>query len=267
MKPVYSGKVREIYEAGEDRLVIVTTDRISAFDHILPVEVPGKGVVLNTLSNFWFEKTRHIVLNHIVSVREEELPEGFRGEEFAGRTVLTERLEMLPFEFVVRGYCFGSLWKICRSGGKYELAQKLEEPVLTPAVKRDTGHDEYVDMGEVEKALGKPLAGRIQEICLALYKLGSKHALERGLIIADAKFEFGRNARGELALGDELFTPDSSRFWDAKEYRVGISPPSYDKQVLRDWLAEHGMDFDHVPERVLRRTEEIYRECLERITG
>ncbi len=280
MKPVYSGKVREIYEVSQERLVIVTTDRVSAFDHILPATVPGKGIVLNRLSNFWFEKVHRIVPGHVVSDRQEDMPEYFRGEEFAGRVTLVEKLKMLPLEFIVRGYCFGSMWEACRKGedfcgialpGKYRQAEKLERPLLTPARKWDREHDEPISMGQLREMLGGELAGRIEELCLALYELGSGYALERGLIIADAKFEFGQNSRGELVLADELFTPDSSRFWDRGVYRVGNSPPCYDKQVLRDWLAAHEeggeMPFDKVPEELLARMGEIYRECLERIVG
>lgn len=280
MKPVYSGKVREIYQISEDRLAIVTTDRMSAFDHILPVPVKGKGVVLNQLSNFWFRQTKDIVPNHIIEEDADKLPAFFQSEDFRGRTVLTEKLDMLPFEFVVRGYMLGSMWKAYEKGkdfcgyrlpAGYLLAQKLEEPILTPAVKHDTGHDEYCDMQTVAAELGPELAEKIAEICLELYRVCSGYALERGVIIADAKFEFGLNKQGELTLGDEIFTPDASRFWDAAEYRVGVSPKSYDKQFLRDWLESHKENgeyrFDTVPREILKKTEEIYQECLRRLVG
>lgn len=271
-EPVQRGKVREIYEVSKDRLAIVTTDRISAFDSVLPVEIPGKGIVLNQLSNFWFEKTRHIVQNHLAR---EELPAEFQTEAFKDRTVLVERLKMLPYEFIMRGYLFGSMWSTYKEGkdfcgvrleGEYQQAEKLKAPILTPAIKHDDTHDEYISLDGLRKGLGAELAGKIEKICFALYETCAAHALKKGLIIADAKFEFGLNSLGELVLGDELFTPDSSRFWAADAYVPGTSPKSYDKQVLRDWLTAHGMRFDAVPREVLEQTARIYRECLRRIT-
>ena len=278
MEPIYSGKVREIYDVSEKHLVIVTTDRISAFDHILPVPVKGKGIVLNKLSNFWFDKTKDIVPNHIIDDRVENMPSFFQTDFFRDRTVMVEKLEMLPFEFVVRGYLFGNMWKAYESGESfcgmrlgegYKLAQKLEQPILTPAYKHDIGHDEYVDRAGVEDRLGAELTSRIYEICFQLYEKCSQYAYSRGLIIADAKFEFGRNGQGQLILADEIFTPDACRFWDAAEYEVGVSPKSFDKQFLRDWLLNHRVNgefqFDKVPESVLKQTEKLYRECLHRL--
>lgn len=280
MEPIYSGKVREIYDISEKRLVIVTTDRISAFDKILPVEVAGKGIVLNRLSNFWFHRTGDIIRNHIICERVEDMPEFFRRDYFRERTVMVEKLDMLPFEFVVRGYLFGSMWRAYEKGeafcgitlpGGYEQAQKLACPVLTPALKNDTGHDEYVSMKEVESRLGAELTERITGICFRLYKECGEYAFSRGLILADAKFEFGYNDRGELTLGDEIFTPDSGRYWDARNYRAGISPGSYDKQFLRDWLLEHKADDgsypENIPESVIARTQRLYQECQSRLTG
>ncbi|MDE5866865.1 MAG: phosphoribosylaminoimidazolesuccinocarboxamide synthase, partial [Lachnospiraceae bacterium] len=245
MKPIYSGKVREIYDISDKHLVIVTTDRISAFDHILPVMINSKGIVLNRLSNFWFDKTRDIVSNHIIDDKVENMPSFFHDEFFRERTVMVEKLNMLPFEFVVRGYMYGSMWKAYNSGeqfcgnillGNYKLAQKLEQPILTPALKHDIGHDEYVSMEKVESRIGTELTKQITGICFRLYEECSEYAFSKGLIIADAKFEFGRNVKGELVLADEIFTPDSSRYWDAANYKVGVSPNSFDKQFLRDWL-------------------------------
>lgn len=278
MKPIYSGKVREIYDISDKHLVIVTTDRISAFDHILPVSVKGKGIVLNKLSNFWFDKTKDIVPNHIIDDNVDNMPACFQSEYFKDRTVMVEKLDMLPFEFVVRGYIFGNMWKAYESGESfcgmrlgegYKLAQKLEQPILTPAYKHDIGHDEYVDRTSVENCLGAGLTDRIYEICFQLYEMCSQYAYSKGLIIADAKFEFGRNGQGQLILADEIFTPDAGRFWDAAEYEVGVSPRSFDKQYLRDWLLNHKVNgefqFDKVPESVLEQTENLYRECLSRL--
>lgn len=278
MEPIYSGKVREIYDISDQHFVIVTTDRISAFDHILPAPVKGKGIVLNKISNFWFEKTRNIVPNHMVDDRIEKMPPFFQRDYFRERTVMVQKLKMIPFEFVVRGYLFGSMWNAYENGesfcgialtGHYQQAQKLERPILTPARKHDVGHDEYVSMKEVEEELGNELTARIMESCFRLYEVCSEFAFSKGLIIADAKFEFGQNEGGELVLADELCTPDSSRYWDAASYEAGVTPNSYDKQFLRDWLLAHRVDgelpFDKVPESVLIQTEKRYQECLGRL--
>ncbi len=278
MEPVYRGKVREIYDVSDEHLVIVTTDRISAFDSILPVLVKDKGVILNQLSNFWFEKTKHIIPNHVVEDRVEYMPPFFQKEGFRKRTVMVEKLQMLSFEFVVRGYLFGTMWNAYKKrevfcgmtlSGDHELAQKLDEPVLTPSIKHDVGHDEYVSLECVEKQLGKERTSQIANVCLELYSRCSEYALSRGLIIADAKFEFGCNTQGELVLADEIFTPDSSRFWDVAEYETGVSPNSFDKQLLRDWLSDHKVNgeypFDRVPEHVLEQTRQRYEECLYRL--
>lgn len=280
MKPIYSGKVREIYDISDSRLVIVTTDRISAFDNILPVPIKDKGIVLNQISNFWFGKTRNIVPNHILDDRVENMPDFFQNEFFRERTVMVEKLKMLPYEFVVRGYLFGSMWKAYENGegycgialpAGYKQAQRLEQPVLTPALKRDVGHDESVSMREVESELGTELTKQIAEISFKLYEVCSEYAFSKGLIIADAKFEFGLNERGKLVLADEIFTPDSSRYWDARSYKAGTAPDSFDKQFLRDWLQNHkrngAFQFDKVPEEVLLQTEKLYRECLDRLMG
>ena len=279
MKPIYSGKVREIYDISGEHLIIVTTDRISAFDNTLPMPVKGKGIVLNTLSNFWFEKTGNIVPNHIVEKRLENMPSFFQNNSFADRTVMVEKLDMLPFEFVVRGYLFGSMWRAYEKGKSFcgtllpdncKLAQKLDYPVLTPAKKHDTKHDEYISIKELEGLLGTELTNRIAEICFRLYEVCSEYAKSKGLIIADAKFEFGQNKEGALILADEIFTPDSSRYWDAAQYEAGALPESFDKQFLRDWLINHkekgGFQFDKVPESILLRTQALYQECLHRLT-
>ncbi|MDE6419446.1 MAG: phosphoribosylaminoimidazolesuccinocarboxamide synthase [Lachnospiraceae bacterium] len=279
MEPIYSGKVREIYDISDQHLVIVTTDRISAFDNILPVLVKGKGIVLNKISNFWFERTRNIVPNHMVDDRVEHMPSFFQDEYFRERTVMVQKLKMLPFEFVVRGYLFGSMWNAYENGesfcgitlpGHYEQAQKLEQPVLTPARKHDVGHDEYVSIKEVEAELGAEITKQIMQSCFKLYEVCSEFAFSKGLIIADAKFEFGQNEQGEPVLADEIFTPDSSRYWDAQSYKTGSAPDSFDKQYLRDWLINHRSNgefpFDKVPESVILQTEKLYQECLVRLT-
>lgn len=278
MKPIYSGKVREIYDISDNNLVIVTTDRISAFDNILPSPVKDKGIILNKLSNFWFDKTRNIVPNHIIDDNTANMPSFFQDDYFRDRTVMVEKLNMLPFEFVVRGYLFGSMWKAYSSGEpfcgaalppNYRLAQKLEQPILTPAFKHDVGHDEYITMQEVASRIGTELTEQITQICLRLYKICSEYAFSKGLIIADAKFEFGQNKQGKLILADEIFTPDSSRYWDAATYQTSTSPDSYDKQFLRDWLLNNKRNgefqFDNVPETILTQTQKLYYECLNRL--
>lgn len=278
MKPIYSGKVREIYDISDNNLVIVTTDRISAFDNILPTLVKDKGIILNKLSNFWFDKTKNIVPNHIIDDNTANMPSFFQDDYFRDRTVMIEKLNMIPFEFVVRGYLFGSMWNAYSSGEPFcgtvlpkncRLAQKLEHPILTPAFKHDVGHDEYITMEEVQSRIGTALTEQITQICFRLYEECSDYAFSKGLIIADAKFEFGQNKQGKLILADEIFTPDSSRYWDAATYQTGTSPNSYDKQFLRDWLLNNkrngAFQFDNVPETILTQTQKLYYECLNRL--
>jgi phosphoribosylaminoimidazole-succinocarboxamide synthase len=280
MKPVFSGKVRDIYDVSDGRVVIVTTDRISAFDVVLPTEIPGKGIVLNKISNFWFGRTRGVVSNHIISTDTRDMPEFFRDERFRDRAVLAEKLDILPFEFVVRGYIIGSMWAAYAEGkpfcghkitGEYKLAEKLEAPILTPSTKAELGaHDEYIGIEDVRARLGAKLTDKIADISLRLYSECGEYALSRGIIIADTKFEFGLDKNGELVLADEIFTPDSSRFWRLDEYKTGVSPSSYDKQLLRDWLKNNKKDgeyqFGSVPREVLDKTAQIYGECLRRLT-
>lgn len=278
MEPIYSGKVREIYDISEKYLVIVTTDRISAFDSILPAPVKDKGIILNKISNFWFRKTQHIVPNHIVDDNIANMPSFFQTDYYKERTVMVEKLNMLPFEFVVRGYMYGNMWKAYSNGEpfcgialpkNYKLAQKLEQPILTPALKHDIGHDEYVSIEEVAARIGTEITEQITEICFRLYEVCSEYAFSKGLIIADAKFEFGMNKQGKLVLGDEIFTPDSSRYWDASNYQINTSPNSFDKQFLRDWLLNNKVNgefqFDKVPGDVLIQTQKLYYECLNRL--
>ena len=282
MKKLISGKVRDVYDIGEDKLVIVSTDRISAFDVILNSTVRGKGIALNLISLYWFDYTRNIIPNHIISGRLSDMPAYFfqNPGQFCNRTVLVKKLSMLPYEFIVRGYMFGSMWKEYQSTGAfcgrtpqkaYCLAEKLTAPVVTPSIKNSTGHDEYISLEQLKNDLGKNEAERICEISLKLYEACLKQAEKNGIIIADTKFEFGYDSDGKLTLGDEIFTPDSSRFWALEDYHPGISPRSYDKQFVRDWLTEYGLNgvtpAPELPEEILNATIDIYRECCRRITG
>jgi len=279
LKKLISGKVREVYEVSDDRLVIITTDRISAFDVILSKPVADKGKVLNAISLFWFNFTKDTVPNHILSDKPGDMPEYFRKSEFEGRAVLVKKLNMLPFEFIVRGYIFGNMWEAYSGNrdfcglkieGEYKLAQKLASPLFTPSTKAHTGHDEYISFQNVADTIGTEQALRIKELCLKLYADCYRYAYGKGLIIADTKFEFGLDERKNLVLADEVLTPDSSRFWSLSDYAEGVSPKSYDKQFVRDWLlnnkADGKMQFDNVPDGILQKTSEIYRECLRKIT-
>ena len=280
MKKLYSGKVREIYEVSEDRLAIATTDRISAFDVILSKPVAGKGKVLNAISLFWFNYTKDIIPNHIITNDPAQMPEYFRQSEFAGRVVLVKKLKILPFECIVRGYMFGNMWEAYSKKQEfcgikieedYKLAEKLTAPLFTPSTKAQTGHDEYISFRDMADNIGVDLAKKIKAVSLKLYDVCYNYACERGIIIADTKFEFGLDGNNELVLADEIFTPDSSRFWSLSEYRIGVSPKSYDKQFVRDWLlnnkADDKMRFDSVPDDVLEKTAEIYEECQKKICG
>lgn len=271
MKKIISGKVREVYEVSENQLAIVATDRISAFDVILGSVIKDKGIALTQISNFWFNFTRAIVPNHILSANPAGLPQPYQK-----RTVLVKKLDMLPYEFIVRGYMFGSLWKEYQAAGsyhgnKYQLAEKLPEPVLTPAAKNSAGHDENISMEKLRRELGLDEAEKICKICFALYKTCAAHALQKGVILVDAKFEFGYDEDGTLTLGDEICTPDSSRFWAAEDYRTGVSPKCFDKQFVRDWLIGHSLDGAEpgptLPEDIARTTEGLYKECFRRLTG
>jgi len=279
---VARGKVRDIYRAGSDRLLIIATDRMSAFDVILPNPIPGKGVVLTAISNFWFDKLEHLLPNHLTGVDPESVVEGDNEKELVrGRSIVVERLQPLPVEAVVRGYLIGSGWKdYCKTGSVsgvklpkgLELAEQLSEPLFTPSTKAAPGeHDENISISEVENKIGVELARRVAEASLALYAEASNYARSRGIIIADTKFEFGLDDNGQLRLIDEVFTPDSSRFWPAESYRRGTSPPSFDKQYVRDYL--ESLDWNkrapgpELPAVVIKRTSEKYREALDRLIG
>lgn len=280
MEKLISGKVREVYQVSEKELAIVTTDRISAFDVILPDPVPRKGIVLNGLSSFWFRYTQDIVPNHMISEKPEDMPAELQGEEFKDRTILVKKLKMLDYEFIIRGYMFGSMWEAYKKGEDfsgfhfdpgYRQAEKLKQPIVTPSSKAKEGHDEYITMESIAKDIGSELAEKVTRVCLELYHKCYEYAAGRGIIIADTKLEFGLDEQGNLVLADEVFTPDSSRFWSAEEYEIGTSPMSYDKQFVRDWLIENHLNGvtppPHIPQEVLKKTQEKYEDCLRRIVG
>ncbi len=272
---IASGKVREIYEAPDQTLLLVASDRISTYDVVHPTPIPDKGKVLTGLSTFWFERTDRILPNHLISVSE-GVP-----DEARGRAMLVQRLEMLTVECVVRGYITGSGWKdYQRTGAVCGIAlpdglresDQLPEPIFTPTTKATTGHDEAVDFeGAVELIGDRALAERVRDVSLELYEFAASHARERGIILADTKFELGLASDGTLTLGDEVCTPDSSRFWPADQYEPGRSQPSFDKQYVRDWASSTGWDrtppAPPIPDEVVGRTREKYVEAYERITG
>jgi phosphoribosylaminoimidazole-succinocarboxamide synthase len=269
-----SGKVREIYDLG-DQLLIVASDRVSTYDVVHPTPIPDKGNVLTGLSAFWFERTVDIVPGHVISVTD-GVP-----DEARGRGMVVHKLEMLPVECVVRGYLSGSGWKdyqrtgaVCGIGLPAGLREsdRLPEPIFTPATKAQEGHDENIDFaGAVELVGDRGLAERLREISIAVYQHAAEHALDRGIILADTKFELGLDGDGTLTLADEVCTPDSSRFWPADQYEPGRSQPSFDKQFVRDWASSTGWDrtppAPEIPEEVVARTREKYIEAYERITG
>jgi len=272
-----SGKVRDVYEVDGEHLLLVTTDRISAFDVVLDDPVPGRGEVLTALTQLWLERTADLVPNHLVGWRASELPPGAR--HLAGRAVLVRKLEMIPFECIARGYLAGSGWKEYRAGGTVcgirlpeglREAGRLPEPLFTPSTKAVTGHDENVPESYVAERLGTELAGRLHDLTVALYRRGAEYAAAKGILVADTKFEFGL-AGGEVVLADEVLTPDSSRFWPADAWRPGSSPPSFDKQFVRDWLETTGWDktppAPRLPADVIEGTAARYREAYERLSG
>jgi phosphoribosylaminoimidazole-succinocarboxamide synthase len=275
------GKVRDIFEAGPHHLMMVATDRISAFDVVLPQPVPAKGQVLTGLSLYWFDRTRHIVPNHVVEADARKFPDPFAADagELAGRAMLVKRAKVVPIECVARGYLSGSGWKEYRQSGRVcgiglpqglVESDRLPEPIFTPATKEATGHDVNISLEEMAERVGRGLAERLKEVTLALYEFAAAHALERGIVLADTKFEFGF-AEGDLILIDEALTPDSSRFWPADAYTPGGPQPSFDKQFVRDWLDGSGWDHEPpppaLPTDVVEQTAARYREAYDRITG
>ena len=279
---LHRGKVRDVYALPGDRLLIVASDRLSAFDVVLPDPIPGKGEMLTQVSNFWFGKTAHLVPNHLTGTPVAEvLPQGVDPKLYEKRAVVVKRLKALPVEAIARGYLIGSGWKDYQRTGQLcgillpvdlKQAQQLPEPIFTPSTKAPKGtHDENIGFDAVEDLVGADLARQVRDATLAIYTFAAKYAAERGIIIADTKFEFGTDANGKLYVMDEMLTPDSSRFWPADQYKVGISPPSYDKQFVRDYLET--LDWDKrapgpkLPREVIAGTAAKYAEALRKLAG
>jgi phosphoribosylaminoimidazole-succinocarboxamide synthase len=284
LQRIHQGKVRDIYALDGRHMLIVTTDRLSAFDVVLPDPIPGKGRVLTSISNYWFARTTQIVPNHLAGGSyplEQAVPDPTERALIADRSMVVRRLQALPVEAVVRGYLIGSGWKDYQATGAVcgislpqglRMADKLPEPIFTPATKAERGHhDENVGFDEIAKVIGADLAGRVRDTAIALYRYAAAHALARGIIIADTKFEFGVDEHGTLTLIDEALTPDSSRFWPVDTYAPGSSPPSFDKQFVRDYLETLVWDktppAPHLPAEVIRKTTEKYAEALRRLTA
>lgn len=271
------GKVRDIYAVDDEHMLIVTTDRLSAFDVILPDPIPGKGTILTTVSNFWFDKTKHIIANHLTDkTLDDVLPDAAERNVIKGRGIVVRKLNPLPVEAIVRGYLIGSGWNDYQKTGAVcgiqlpeglQQAQQLPQAIFTPSTKAEVGgHDENISFEKTVNLLGQDMAEQVRDVSIKLYQEASVYALERGIIIADTKFEFGTDRNGELILIDEILTPDSSRFWPVDAYQVGQSPPSFDKQYVRDYL--ESLDWNktdpgpRLPEEVIQRTGEKYREVM-----
>jgi phosphoribosylaminoimidazole-succinocarboxamide synthase len=281
LKLIHQGKVRDIYEIDEKTMLLLSTDRLSAFDVILPTGIINKGAMLTQMANFWFEKLKHIVPNHLTDVMPESVVEKEEVIQVKHRAVVVKKLKPLPIEAIVRGYLVGSGWKEYQEKGTVcdiflpeglQLAQKLPEPLFTPSSKAAVGeHDENISISQVEALVGKEVASKVAKVAIQLYVQAAEYALTRGIIIADTKFEFGLDDQGVLHVMDEVLTPDSSRFWPAESYKLGANPPSYDKQYVRDWL--EGIHWNKsppapmLPEDVARRTSEKYMEAFEKLTG
>lgn len=282
-KPFKSGKVREMYDVG-DSIIMVATDRISAFDHILKNMIVKKGTVLTQISKFWFDLTKDIVPNHMISVDTKDMPEFFQKPEFTGNSMKCQKLNMLPIECIVRGYITGSGWESYKKTGEIcgiklpeglQESQKLAEPIFTPSTKAEIGdHDENISVEQSIEILeklypgrGKEYALKLRDYTIAIYKKCAAYALERGIIIADTKFEFGLDENGEVILGDEMITPDCSRFWPLEGYKVGQGQPSYDKQFVRDWLSANPDAGYELPQDVIDKTISKYIEAYELLTG
>ena len=282
-KPFKEGKVREVYDIGEN-LILVATDRISAFDHILKNKITDKGAILTQMSKFWFDYTKDIVKNHMVSVDVKDMPEFFQSEKYDGNSMLCKKLEMLPIECIVRGYITGSGWESYKKNGTVcgislpeglKESEKLPEPIYTPSTKAELGdHDENISFEQSVEVLeklypgkGRDYATQIKDCTIKLYKKCAEYALSKGIIIADTKFEFGLDENGNIVIGDEMLTPDSSRFWPADVYEPGHGQPSFDKQFARDWLKANDNHNWTLPKEVEDKTIAIYLEGYEKITG
>jgi phosphoribosylaminoimidazole-succinocarboxamide synthase len=282
LKLRHRGKVRDVFELPGDRLLIVATDRLSAFDVVLPDPIPGKGEMLCQISNFWFERTSALMPNHLTGIDVASvLPAGTDVAVYAKRAVVTKRLKPVPVEAIARGYLIGSAWKDYQRTGRVsgialpdglQQAEQLPQPIFTPSTKAAVGdHDENIDFDTMVRTVGAELAEQVRDATLRLYAYARDHAAQRGIILADTKFEFGTDEDGRLYVMDEMLTPDSSRYWPADEYRVGISPPSYDKQFVRDYLET--LDWNktapgpRLPAEVIERTRAKYAEALQRLAG
>jgi phosphoribosylaminoimidazole-succinocarboxamide synthase len=282
LKLLNRGKVRDIYEVDNDHLLIIATDRLSAFDVVLQQPIPGKGEVLTRVANFWFNRTRHIVPNHLVDIPLERIvTDPLQRQALGERWMLVRKLKPLPVEAIVRGYLIGSGWKDYQLSGNIcgiplpdglQQAAKLPQPIFTPSTKADVGdHDINISFHQAEALLGENIAARVRDLSLEIYKQSVDHAAERGIIIADTKFEFGMDDQGNVHLIDEVLTPDSSRFWPASAYTPGCSPPSFDKQFVRDYLET--LDWDKtppgpkLPQEIIDKTAEKYKEAEMRLTG
>lgn len=278
---VHRGKVRDVYEVDDERLLLVATDRLSAFDCVLPNPIPDKGVILTQLSAFWFEKLKNITANHLITANFDEMPQKIReNKELKGRSTLVKKTKVFPVECVMRGYLEGSGWKDYQATGEvcgHKLPEnmrqcdKLPEPLFTPATKAATGHDENISEDECAKIIGKENAETLKNLSLEIYQAASEYALSKGIIIADTKFEFGTDADGRILLIDEILTPDSSRFWSVETYAPGKAQPSFDKQFVREYL--ESLDWDKtppapaLPEEIIQATRDRYLQAFELLTG
>ncbi|MDO9221870.1 MAG: phosphoribosylaminoimidazolesuccinocarboxamide synthase [Thiobacillus sp.] len=276
---VHKGKVRDIYAVGDDRLLIVTTDRLSAFDVVMPTPIPGKGEVLTRVSAFWFDKLKDIIPSQALDVLPESVVAASERDQLAGRAIVVKKLKALPVEAIVRGYLVGSGWKEYQTSQSVcgialpaglKQADRLPQPIFTPSTKAAVGaHDENIAFGQMAELIGPELAAQVRDVSLALYQAATEYALTRGIIIADTKFEFGLDEAGQLVWIDEALTPDSSRFWPADQYQPGSNPPSFDKQFVRDWLEASGWNKQApgpaLPAEIVAKTSEKYREAMTRL--
>ena len=281
MESAYSGKVREVYDAGEDRLIILTTDRISAFDVIMPTPIPRKGIILNKLSKFWFDLTKDIAKTHVISTQVSDYPAKFQNPDWQDRSMMVKNLDMVMIECVVSGYLTGSCYKSYKKTGEFcgnklpegmVESQKLPEPIFCASTKAEFGeHDVYISFDEAKRIGGAEIMEKLKKKSIEVYKKCADYALARGMIIADTKFEFGIDVNGDIVLGDEIVTPDSSRFWLVDDYKIGEPQKSFDKQYLRDWLSSKGLAGvtppPELPQEVCNKTAEKYAEAYRIIVG
>lgn len=282
LKLMHRGKVRDVFDLQDGRLLLIATDRLSAFDVVLPDPIPGKGEMLTQISNFWFDKTRHIIANHLTGdAVASVLPAGVDPARYARRAVVTKKLKPVPVECIARGYIIGSGWKDYQASGQIsgialpaglQQAEQLAEPIFTPSTKAAVGdHDENIDFATAVNLVGREMAEAVRDATLKIYSFARDYAAQRGIILADTKFEFGTDEDGKLYIMDEMLTPDSSRYWPAEDYRLGSSPPSYDKQIVRDYLETLTWDKTppgpKLPAEVIERTRARYAEALQKLAG